>query len=302
MRGVVTYYSGAASPRGPDFSFRKVMLTMFQRSSSIRLYAILAGALAFMATPASAQFVPRTLNDPATGEKYHIEASAGYWSPIANMSIASQSLGIAGSKIDFKKDLGLKDQRFNEMHLILRPGVKHKLRLDYIPIKFEQSATITRNITFNGQIYRIGLPVNSSLSWRAYRFGYEYDFIHKNRGFGGLILEAKYTDVEASLQSPAVQEYAHAKAPIPSIGGIMRFYPVANISITGELTGITIPASLSEQYNAHYADLDIYGTVNFSDNVGAKVGYRRLDVAYVIEKDTGNFVLKGLYFGVVARF
>lgn len=272
------------------------------RRASVGLYLILTAVFAFAAAPASAQFVPRTLNDPATGEGYHIEASVGYWNPSADMRITSESLGIAGSSIDFKKDLGLTDQRFPELHLVLRPGVKHKLRLQYIPIKYEQSATLTRNITFNGQLYRIGLPVNSQLSWKAYRFAYEYDFISRNRGFAGLILEAKYTDVEASLQSPILLEYARARAPIPAIGGIARFYPVPNISITGELSGIAVPASASKEYNAHYADLDLYGTVNLTENVGAKLGYRSFDVAYVIEQDTGNFVVKGLYFGIVARF
>jgi hypothetical protein len=262
----------------------------------------MSAMLAFAAVPASGQFVPRSLNDPATGERYHIEGSAGFWGPSADMNISSEALGIVGSKIDFKADLGLKDRRFKELHVVLRPGVKHKLRLQLIPINYTQSSTITRNITFNGQLYRVGIPVKSSLDWKAYRFGYEYDFVSRNRGFGGLILEAKYTDVTASLQSQVAPEFAHAKAPIPAIGGIVRVYVVPNISITGEISGIAVPASLSEEYNAHYADLDIYGTVNFTNNVGAQLGYRSFDVNYVVKKDTGSFVVRGLYFGIVARY
>src|SRR5438309_10896373 len=37
----------------------------------------LVGALSlFLATPADAQFKPRAISEPATGEKYHIEAEA----------------------------------------------------------------------------------------------------------------------------------------------------------------------------------------------------------------------------------
>jgi hypothetical protein len=274
---------------------------MFQRSS-IRLYALFTAVLALVAVPAFAQFQPRTVTDPATGERYHIEGSAGIWFPSADMRIASESLGIVGSKINFKDDLGLTNQKFGEFHLVLRPAIKHKFRFEYIPIKFDQSATLTRDITFNGQLYRVGMPVNSSLSWKAYRFAYEYDFISKNRSFAGLILEAKYTDVEATLQSPLIQEYAHARAPIPAIGGIFRYYVVPNISLTGEVSGITVPKSLSKNYNAHYADIDVYGTLNLTNNVGAQLGYRSFDVAYVLDKDTGNFGLRGLYFGIVARY
>jgi hypothetical protein len=274
------------------------MMTRF----SPRLYGALAVALLFVASPVAAQFTPRTLNDPATGEQFHIEGAAGFWAPTADMSISSEALGIVGSTIDFKTDLGPTDQRFRELHLVLRPARKHKLRLQYIPIEFIQESTIKRDIKFNGQLYAKGFPVNSDLLWKAWRFAYEYDFITRNRGFGGFILEAKYTDVTARLKSPAVEEFIHAQAPIPAIGGIARFYVVPNISITGELTGVKIPDSISKEYKAHYADLDIYGTLNFTNYLGVQGGYRSFDVGYHVDSDTGAFVLKGIYFGVVARY
>ena len=46
----------------------------------------------------------------------------------------------------------------------------------------------------------------------------------------------------------------------------------------------------------------MYGTVNFSNNVGVQGGYRALNLGYLIKEDTGSFVLKGIYFGVIARF
>jgi len=266
------------------------------------MYGMLFVALLLMASPAFAQFRPRNISDPATGETYRIEGSAGFWSPSATMSISSEALGIGGSTIDFKKDLGLKDKRFGELHAVLKATRKHKFRFQYIPIKYAQQATIPRNIVFNGQLYRVGFPVNSSLNWKAYRFGYEYDFLVKDRGFGGFIVDFKYTDGRASLQSPANSEFAHASAPIPALGGIARVYVVPIVSITFELTGIKVPDSISKDFKAHYADLDLYGTVNLTNNIGAQLGFRSFDVGYLVEQDTGSFKLKGLYFGVVARY
>jgi hypothetical protein len=218
------------------------------------------------------------------------------------MKIASESLGIVGTNIDFKKDLGLKDQRFGELHFIVRPSKKQKLFFQYIPINYTQSATLTRNLTFNGQLYRVGVPVNSTLNWKAYRFGYEYDAFYRERGFVGFIVEAKYTDVTAKLATPITNEFAHAQAPIPSIGGIGRFYVVPRVAITGQLTGFKIPDSISEEYKAHFADFDLNGTVNITENVGARFGFRSFDVGYLVKKDTGSFVVKGLYFGGVIRY
>ncbi len=269
-----------------------------------RIYALVAAATSFvlLAAPARAQFQRRPLNDPATGEQFHIEAAAGFWYPTAEVSISSQSLGILGSTIDFKKDLGLMDRRFPELHLVLRPGTKHKFRLQYIPIKYDQTAAITRDIIFNGQKYRLGQLVTSTLDWKAYRFGYEYDFVTANRGFAGLVLDLKYTDVTATLISASLREFDRAKAPIPAVGGIFRVYPVPNISITGEISGFKLPDKLIKNTTGHYLDVDFYGTLNFTNYVGVQVGYRSFDVGYVVDTDTGALTLKGMYFGVVARY
>ncbi|MGC4081574.1 MAG: hypothetical protein QM736_05520 [Vicinamibacterales bacterium] len=274
-----------------------------------RLTFLIQAAVLFAAAPAHAQYAPRSLGDPATGERYHIEASADIWAPTTEMTISSESLGIVGSDIDFKKDLGLSDKSFRAVQLVLRPVTKHRFRFQYIPIKFEQQATLTRDLVFQGIRYRVGLPVNSGLDWKAYRFTYEYDFIYRDRGFAGFLLDAKYTDVKASLQSPIDFEQIHARAPIPTIGGIGRYYVVPNISITGELSGFKIPDSVSKQYKAHYADLDIYATLNITNNFGVKGGYRTFNLGYTIKDDdqvtttdAGSFVLKGFYFGGTVRF
>lgn len=267
----------------------------------IRLYAVLL-ALAVSATPALAQFRPRPMADAPVAERYIIEAQGGLWNPNPQMSITSESLGIIGTKIDFKSDLGLSKRRLKELRVTLHPARKHKLRFQYIPINYTQSAVLPRTVIFNGQRYNLGVPVNSELDWKAYRFSYEYDFISRSKGFGGFVLDLKQTDVTATLKSPILEEYTKLQAPVPSIGGIARVYLSPAISVTGELTGIKIPRNDQYDFNGHYADLDIYGTLNFNRNVGAQFGYRSFDVEAVIDEDSGAFTLKGLYFGFVARY
>ena len=271
---------------------------------AIRRYrwAAAAAVLFCVATPASAQYQPRAVNDPATGEKYHIEAGADYWFPSADMVVSSEQLGISGSNIDFKKTLGLTDQKFPVLQLQLRPARSHKFYLQYVPAIYTQTTTLAQDIVFNGIRYRLGIPVNSVLDWKTYQIGYEYDFVVKNSGFVGFILEAKYTNVNVTLSSPFATEFAHARGPIPAIGGIARYYVVPNISITGELSGFKIPDSIDSRYNAHYVDVDLYGTLNLTNNIGVKGGYRSRDVGYLIKSDTGQFTLKGIYFGAVLRY
>ena len=268
------------------------------------IWPAVAAALVFAASPASAQYRPRTVSEPATGEKYHIEIGADFWSPSTEMTVSSESLGIPGSRIDFRRDLGLTDQRLRALQVLLRPSRKHKLRLQYIPVDYTQSTTLTADLVFNGIRYRLGIPVNSTLDWKTYQFGYEYDFIVRNSGFAGFVLEAKYTDVQVSLASPIASEYARARAPIPAVGGIARYYVVPNIAVTGEFTAFYWPnkAAALLSGEAHYYDLDVYGTLNFTNNVGVKGGYRSRDVGYAIQSDSGAFVMKGIYVGAVLRY
>ena len=268
-----------------------------------RLWIWAATAVFLCAAPADAQFRPRPLNEPATGEQFHIEASAAIWRPSADIVISSESFGIQGTPIDFKQDLGLTDKALGEFKFTLRPTRHHKLRAQVIPMKYESSTTLTRDVVFNGQRYRVSVPVTSTFDWKAWRFIYEFDVIAKNQWFVGVLVEARYNDIRAELTatSPSIQEFTDAKFPLGALGGIARVYVVPNVSITGEVSGFKI-SSLGDVHDGHWADVDIYGTANFTRNVGAQVGFRSVDLGYAIKSDSGSLTLKGVYFGIVARY
>ena len=254
------------------------------------------------ASPAYAQFGAR-LADPATGETYHVEIAGALFHPTPTLLITSEGLGIPGDRIDFVEEFNLEKQTFTDLKIVLRPATKHKLRYEFIPMSYENTANISRSVVFNGQRFNVTLPVLAELKWRAMRFSYEYDFVYKDRGFFGLVLDLKYTDVEAALTNALIgREFARAQAPVPAVGGIGRFYAAPNVSITGEFTMFKLPESIDEDYRARYYDFDLYGTVNFNEHVGAQAGYRSLTVFYKVETDTGDLKMKGLYFGGVVRF
>ena len=216
--------------------------------------------------------------------------------------ISSESLGIVGSDIDFVNDLGIQKTWFKQFRLVLRPAKKHKFRFEYTPITYDAVGKLTAKIIFNGIEFPVTLPVTTNLQWKAYRFGYEYDFVSRDRGYVGLILESKYTDIQATLSNVIGAEFTRARAPIPAAGVVGRVYVVPNISITGEFTGIKWPGSINDRYHAKYFDFNFYGTVNFTDNFGVQAGYRSFDVEYKIKDNEGDLQLKGLYLGGLVRF
>ena len=256
-------------------------------------------ALAAGETAAHAQYGTRPLGNPAVGEDYHVEVSFGLWWPDREIVVSSESLGIVGSKIDAVTDLDFQNKTFKDIRVILRPSKKFKFRFGYTPIEYDAETTLERSIVFNGQVYQVGLPVNSRFEWKDWRFGLEYDFVYGSRGYLGFIAEAKYTDVEVDLTSPITSEFTNASAPIPTIGVGGRVYVAKNVAITGELTGLKFNVSDNE---GTYVNFDLFGTVNFTNNFGVQAGYRDLKVDYVIDLDSGDLRLKGFTLGGVVRF
>ena len=258
-------------------------------------------ALLSVARPADAQLArPR---DPAIGEAYSTELLGGLWNPTPAIVVSSDAPGMVGTDIDAVSDLGVIQKRHRELRLVLRPAWQHKVRIQYLPMEYQADTVLNRTVVFGGLTYDAGSPVTTTVTWRAWRFGYEYDVIYRDRyrdrGFLGVIAEVKYTDIETQLEGPIGVRTARTRTPIPAIVGIGRVYPLSNVSLTVELTGVKLP---NEWYQTKYVDLDAYGTLNFSDSLGIQAGYRSLDLDYRFDDEAGRLTLEGWYVAGVVRF
>src|SRR5215510_11338104 len=267
----------------------------------IRLYATTTAELLLTLLPstADAQFQPRRVSNGATGENYHLEISVAIWDTSAEISLSNSALNLTGTTINLKNDLGATDQKFGAFDVILRPGQKHKLRAQLIPVHYSATAAPQTALTFGGQTFPAGAPINSRIHWRAWKVGYEYDAAIGPRGFLGFILDVKYTDVDASLTGASGTRTASSHSTVPAIGGILRVYPASHFALTGEISGFKWPGGWIWSGSGNYFDFDGYATLNFINAVGVELGYRSFDVNYSLDNDSGNFKLKGPYLGAV---
>lgn len=263
--------------------------------------------LALLALPAaaSAQYRPAGSVEAAVGEKYHIEASYAWWNAEPDLIVNSESLGIIGSDVDLIGDLGIEKKRLGKFDLVLKPGKKHRLRFQRLPIKYETDAyPVQRAFIFNGQRYTVGLPVTTTADFSTYSFGYEYDFLYFSRGFIGGNVNLKYSHINVDLRSPIGNEFVEQAAPIPAFGFAGRAYPHKNLAVDFEMQFFNIPNSLAEQIDGDgtYRDTDFHVTYNINNNVGAQMGWRRTTIFYTAERDSGDLRFKGWYFGGVVRY
>jgi hypothetical protein len=259
------------------------------------------GLLAGGAARAEAQF---NAPDPAPGEDFHVELGAMFWTPTPEISIQTGALvAIGETDVDFVREFGIENTRFTEFRAVIKGGRKHKIRFNYIPMEYNEEATLSRQITFGGRTFDVGIPATADLKWEIWKIGYEWDLAVGDRGFFGIIGELKYNKVTATLASPlADSEFTEVKAPVPTIGIIGRGYPSRNFSITAEFTGIKLPDRISERFDAKLFDFDVYGTINFGRHVGLQGGYRSVVAEYADEDDIGELKMKGIYWGGLLRF
>jgi hypothetical protein len=275
----------------------------------IRLVAAVVLSLFLVSSRAEAQF---RVADPAPGERFHVELGLMFWEPTPVLQIQTGTLSALGeSEVDFVEEFGIENERFNEFRAVIKTAKKHKIRISHVLAEYNASATLQRTIVFGGQTFPVSVPATADLQWRVWRFGYEWDFVAKDRGVVGLVTELKFNQVSADLAAQGFgSELTDVSAPVPTIGALFRVYPHETFSLTAEFTGFKVPGfiakkitdAIDDDADAKVFDLDLYGTLNFGSHVGAQLGYRSLTADYLFDEDAGDLELKGWYFGGLIRF
>jgi hypothetical protein len=244
---------------------------------------------------------PLSGGNAGIGEKYWIEFSYTFWQPTLDGNIMSDSLGVVGSRVDLTSDLSLASARFHDFRVVLRPSKRNRIKFQYTPIEFTGSGVLSRDITFAGVVYPISLPVESLLDWKVFRVGYEYDFYYKPRGFIGVLVSAGTTSLKARIDSIIGSAEATGTEPLVEIGAAGRFYPIRNLAINAEGSGIKL-TDLEPDSMLKTMSWDLSATYNFTNNVGVSGGWRRLNTDLKLDADSAKLDFRGFWFGGVVRY
>ena len=107
----------------------------------VYVFASLAvlGVLSLPST-ADAQYRRNAVTEGGIAEDYHIEAAYGWWNATPELIVNSESLGIVGTDLDLVNMLGIEKHKLGKFDLVLKPGKKHRLKYQHLPIKYERDA------------------------------------------------------------------------------------------------------------------------------------------------------------------
>ena len=260
-------------------------------------------ALLLLATRAEAQFTPSPEVMPA--EDYHAELGVMLWQPTPDLRLTTGDARVG--TVDFVREFVIGKERFNEFRATLKPARKHKIRFNYLKFRYDQDAVLQRTLTFQNLSFPVSADANANINWDLYRFGYEWDFVSRSRGFVGLLTELKYNKIHADVtasgqvlgQTQNISASVDQKAPVPTIGAIGRGYISQYASVTGEFTAFKLDR---DDFRGTFYDFDIYGAAHFGKYLGAQAGYRSVTVDFLVDGDAGAMKMKGPYLGGFLRF
>lgn len=267
------------------------------------LFSILYASLSsfVLATPCAAQTTATKPSAPGLGERYWIEATATWWQPGLNGAVSSDRLGLIGSRVDFVSDLAFENTAHQDVRVVIHPAKKHKFRFQYSHLTFGGDSVLSRDIAFKGQIYPVSLPIQSELTWNVMRLGYEWDFFSRPRGYVGVLVEVRQTDLSAALTSLIASGDVSGDAPIPALGFTGRVYPIRPLAINVEGSFFKL-TDLSPDHVFQTFDFEVSGTYNFTRIVGASAGWRRMNTTLTFEQDRGDLKFAGFWLGGVVRY
>lgn len=308
---------------------RDVSLKQLENMTKTFLYSVFALGVLLAPAPALAQAAPPATpaqgqpTEPVApviaiiGEEYRVELQVGAYlsmpstvlysdteSTTSTVNGTTTTTVVNGTLVDFRSLLNLKNQVFPEARVTIRLAPKHKLRGEYVPLHYTQTATnLGSDFKFNGQTYLKGQTVESTMRWNEWYAAYEFDPIVVDRGYVGAMAAVSSLNLSAATANATQNGTASVNIVMPGLGATGRFYVSGNLSVSGDFIYFMLPGSDTSTHG-HVLNAGFYATYNINKHVGAQVGYRFFDTTHVWSSplNTGSMTIGGPFVGGTVHF
>jgi len=160
---------------------------------------------------------------------------------------------------------------------------KHHFTFAASPVYSTKTATMTRDVTFEGVTYHTGATVTADLNSLTFSPGYQYDIIRRRQGYLGLAVSIHLLDTYAKLVGigtvnnvSAIRAASASEfAPLPVLGPIGRWYPIKDsnrFSVAGGFEGMYFFGYGNFIFSQGTAQLRLYKGLNLKG--GYQLGTR----------------------------
>lgn len=241
-----------------------------------------------------------------------VEFEGRYWMPDLTAKARVTESNIIGSDLNFKSELGIKDEDFPEGRFIWHISPSSKIRAFYTQAEFEGDQIVSRTITFDGKTYTAGTQVKTDLELQYFGLGWVWEFIDVLNGRlkAGTILEAKGVAGKATLDAPGlgIKESSDFIGGLPTVGLSLALDPFKNNApyvsdtIISNLSLYAEAAGMSAGEYGYFVDAEAGVRWTPVKYVCVSGGYRAVSLKAEDDPDYARFELKGPFAAASIRF
>lgn len=178
------------------------------------------------------------------GSDWLFWARAFYADSNSDIRVDSQTVGVAGTLIDFEDDLGIDRRKALPMFgAQWRFAERHQVGLAYFALRRSGELIIDEEIRWGDALYPIGADISSFFDTEVTRLAYRYDLVPGRQAdlwIGGGI---HITDMSAGLTETTLGGVAiGSSAPLPMLTGALNYRVAPNwtLAVMGEWFGIEL--------------------------------------------------------------
>lgn len=236
---------------------------------------------------------------PAPRSSRRAEVVVGAWHPGLNLRLAATDRDVPGTDIDLRRDLAMGSGWLADVQARIRVAPRHAFRFEYLPIVGDGRVVLDRDVTYLGEGFAAGERVTSTLDWRVYRFGYEYDFFSRSRVTAGVNVEARHSDLRLGLTSARVDIRGRSRIPMPAVGGTVRYAVNPSLLLTADAAAFAVPDNDEGTFGGRFIDAAFNTMVDVTPHLAVQIGVRTIDIRHLGKSNAGRGRLTGLFLGAV---
>jgi len=225
------------------------------------------------------------------------EAGASFWEPGYTGTFSLDAAGSTGTQIDIEDDLGYG----NQSHNIYWVKIEHPIpvipnfKIVSSDLDATSSATLTRNIVYGGQTFKVNNDVTSRLDLSNTEFTFYYELLDNWLNLdAGLTLRQYDGLTEMSSTATQVSQILDFTIPLIYINARIDL-PFSGFFIDSQLNA----ASMSD---SSITDTAVSLGYESSFGLGARLGYRTLDQQFNESNVIGDLEFKGTYLNAFYHF
>ncbi|GAB3272021.1 outer membrane protein [Parahaliea aestuarii] len=241
---------------------------------------------------------PGCLAESASGfDRHQFALQAGYFLSSWNTGVSVQGEARRNPQIDLEEDLGFdEDDETYLLGLEWRFARRHKMVVGYWDFRREAKGDLQRDITLGDTTFPLGISVGSEWDISIVPVTYNYAFYDTEALQIRASVGAHWTGVELGVRARTDsgnsgagvrrQVSAKADAPLPVIGGGLRYRPWQNweLGADGGWFGLSLDISGGD-VEGDIVTANAYVEYSFTDNLSAGLKYTYFDMDIDIDKE-----------------